>query len=264
MKLLPTPLAPWLDKFGLVTYAGIDGGDTCANEFTVAYCLHQANLSQIRPTEPVLQQLYANKVPVRHPDPHMWYSDQDRLSRDQFTPLLIYLAVVGGSYFWRLFKLHASRGFCFTWNTKRNFVYNSLALHLERSTPDVPHRPEFKLPDVTLADIWAVWVRGLLMRLPRVARLMALTALQPVLSVLDLHTLLSVAYVRSRLVLGYTVSADRRNLTLKVHFGANYCPTLVSKLASQIYGKELPMDFAHVFWTQVNEPPIHTYIRLLY
>jgi len=133
-----------------------------------------------------------SKGPVRHPNAYMWYGRPNRFSRDQLIAVLCGLcmkvskhwgAVERASVVWALHYLwawHLGRFLLFTDNTKRNFVYDSPEEHRLKATPDVPYRPEWKMPDFTGPEIWALWIRCWRAKW-----------LWPLLIILDLETLAS-------------------------------------------------------------------------
>lgn len=264
------------DAWGLICYLGdngtLDGGDTCANQFTYLYAMAVLN----QPLEPgqaltALSYLVVNGVPIRHPDPSKWYSGINRTSRDQLTPYLAYLVQTAhkplqAAYLRRLLAQHAKHLLLVAWNTRRNHVYADAVEHAAKSTADVPHNYGWKLPDITGPDIWAIYARGVLNMLPKALKPIAQIAMHPLLTVLDLHGFISV--ISSVYLLkfrGYTLGAgsapkvlshDRRNLTLKSHCSAHHSPTLLSKLAWALWA-----PYAHAaansWWSQSGEPPLH-------
>lgn len=91
------------------------------------------------------------QVPIRHPDPTMWYSQPDRFSRDQLKAVLCGLCARSAGLEEHtvlldteiLFRAHKKRYFLTAWNTKKN------------GAMDVPS----KRPDLTGPTIWALWIR---------------------------------------------------------------------------------------------------------
>jgi hypothetical protein len=256
-----TSLQNWRDTYGLLCFIGSnglkDGGDTCANEFTALYCLATLKTPQTAIlAERALSQLVVAGIPRRHPDPAKWYCSTNRTSRDQYTPYLCYLlADRKPQYAKHALWARLKHGFLFTWNTRRNFQYPTLAEHLAKSTPDVKHNYRWKLPDLTLMDIWALELRLL--------RKLAPIPVSPLLYVLDAYSLLNCAFsiIRHRIKPDY----DRRNLTLKLHASAHHTPTLLSKLTWYIYKKsKVGADSATKWWTQAGEPPLHQLVLQLF
>lgn len=255
-------LSDYLDRWGLVCVSSLDGGDTLANTFTIAYCQ-----GRCRPTD--LDLLYNKdaKIWVRHPDRTKWYSQPDRTSRDQITPLLIYLAAYGPEWAWqRLVKSHKQKWFSWAWNTRRNFVYSTLEEHLARSTPDVAWDYAPKTPDFCGPDIWAVYARGW------ARRSWAGWAARPVVWLGDLQLVAGAALklykwkFRRHLGTGRSgIDHDDRNFALKVHFARHYMPSLLSRLAWAVYGSERPLACFQSFWgAQAAEPPVDQFMKQLW
>jgi hypothetical protein len=243
MKQLSDYYDKWMLISTLQSNGARDGGDTCANEFTVAYC------NMIAPTEPIkgirlsLSQLYKadEKKFVRHPDASRWYSGTNRFSRDQLRPLLYFLCAHSKSgfpladvYKQRLFSAHAKRLFCFTWNTRRNFQYANKTEHEVKSTPDVKWNYGWKLPDITGPEVWATWLRSL--RWP---------ILWPVLVLLDLELLLNACIVR------FSDNTDIRNHALGCHYHHTLMPTPLTWLCMQLLRRSKPSEK----WTKEFNPP---------
>jgi hypothetical protein len=279
--LIPHDLSANLDKWGLICHLGddgnLDGGDTCANEFTYLYAL--AALDQpIAQGDRVLALSYlaVNGIPRRHPDSTKWYSTVDRTSRDQLTPYVAYLASQANiplerAYFQRLALQHAKRLFCLTWNTRRNHVYERLEDHLKLSTPDVKHDYSWKLPDLCTMDIWQIYVRGALNMLPTPLKWLLALVLQPLLMILDVQSFVAVLmdmykfYVLKWPVgkaLPRHINHDARNCTLKVHFAAHHSPTLLSLLTYRLW-RPLGALCANSWWSQRGEPPLHLLVSRL-
>ena len=128
-----------------------------------------------------LEKLMVGSKLIRHPSPG-WWSDTDRGSRDQYTPILIMAAIYKGKRLRQLFWDHAKRLFLFTTNVRRNWV--TKANHgttpytsgpqtpgrfdqfiLKNSIPIVPVDKHFrnynwKPADFTGPEIWAIYARG--------------------------------------------------------------------------------------------------------
>lgn len=253
----------YIDDWGLVctleANGARDGGDTCANEFTILYCQYAGK--QTKPTKDQqaemqhkLRAVYdaPSGLYVRHPDPAKWYSDTDRFSRDQMRPLLYFLGLnvqckSAKAHKQNLFKAHAKRGFLFTWNTKRNFQYGTEAEHKAKSTPDVAWDYGTKTPDFTGPEVWASWLRA-----------WRVWPLWPVLWLLDLQLL-----INTILTLG-NPKTDMRNHALGTDFAARIMPTPVSLLNKHIYRCMKPQKAFKAFWEPIHEPPIDVYLNRLY
>lgn len=272
--VIMTILKNWTDGRGLVCYRGedgtLEGGDTCANQFTALYCGPHGPSDVSR----ALLALTYNGVPIRHPDKSKWYSSTNRTSRDQLTPYLCFVATpnkvlpgVVRKYFWRLLLQHAKRGFAFAWNTRRNFVYEDYVEHLKHSTPDVAWNYSWKLPDLCGPNIWSIYLRGAanyfwpigLLGYP----LLLLADLFNFVGLLRLLVLLKCGYkLGPTSAPGRMLSHDKRNFTLSTHFASEYWPTIFSALAWQLWQPHAHQA-AISFWTQLGEPPIHRAVKLL-
>lgn len=265
-------MSDFIDKFGLVTVKGGDGGDTHANVFTILYC-DKNNGYFDHSVMPYLKG--PNNIPIRHPDPDKWYHYEDRCSRDQMIPLLYYLASNRSSAidkrFYELMKLHLKRGFLFTWNTKRNHVYPTLAEHLAKSTPDVKWDYKSKMPDITGPEVWAAWMRGLINRCP-ISPAMTYLLMFPALCLFDIEGLVGSVikqykwhFKRKNGTGRDGIDHDDRNHALGVHFANHNSPTPVSWLSKIIYGKERPLYCFKSFWSDQSwEPPIDQFMNKLY
>lgn len=252
----------WLDDWQLITFNGIDGGDTCANEYTAAYVARTANVYNPVDETRVNKLLVVNGVPIRHPDPDKWYSSTNRTSRDQLTPHLCYLVACSPARSELLLKLaiaHAKHLFLFTWNTRRNFQYPTLEAHQRLSTPDVAWNYSWKLPDFCFMDIWSLYLRAACGHLPILGLI-----LQPILSILDFQNFLAVCWALVQHKRG-KLTDDLRNLTLKVHCSARYVPTVVSVAAWLLWSmSKVPQSAHNRWWTKPGEPPLHLLVERLF
>ncbi len=176
----------------------------------------------------------------------LWVSFWDRMSRDQTIPMLILLGEARAykKLAWYIFG-HAMRLMLFTHNTRRNFVYPMLGEHLAKSTPDVPWRPGWKLPDVTGPEVWALLIRAM----PKPLRCMA----WPLLLVFDLETLggsITRRYFRPK-------NNDVINHTLVLINGKRRAPTPVIWLAAKITPRHFLQSRLDAFFSDAGEPPLH-------
>lgn len=92
------------DSFGLIVQADMDGGDTTQREGFVRFGLHllekagiTINLAAPSPWPNVLAHLEVGKSGEfrRHPNKDQWWSDPQKFSRDQQTPLVAALGALG-------------------------------------------------------------------------------------------------------------------------------------------------------------------------
>lgn len=243
----------------LPSFLGSNGtyeqGDTGHNTFTLLYCGWR---------EIALKKHYFRVLttqdgwPRRSPNANRWYGRAKRCSRDLLTPCLIYAAFRHDlPHFSSLLCAMAKHGFLFANNTIRNHVYEHQYEHTKKATPDVPWRPNWKLPDLLGPDIWAILLRGMCLRSPRATYL----ALYPTLCALDVQNLLAALWLR---LWGRQGICDERNLALKVHFSGTYRPTLVSSLTMWLYGQTKPCDNFKAYWTQPGQPRVDLWMCKLF
>lgn len=253
-------ITDYFDNWGLIVILDTkDGGDTCANEFTVMYC---SIMSDIEPDRPLykLEQLFSGQVPIRHPDKTKWYSEEQRTSRDQLRPLLYFLSVYRGAaaayYRSKIVKACVKNYFLFAWNKYPNgYAWHS----------DLPKRKV----DFLGPEIWATFIR-----------MYRLWFLWPLLCIFDIATLLSSLHKqlcffaynnaywgRPQLwfKIGLKYDPDQRNHALGSHFASKVLPTPISLINKVIYGTKLPRESFRLFWKiKPTEPPIDEYLKLLY
>lgn len=261
-------LNAYVDGFGLVCTKPAqnvwDGGDTCADEMTMRYVRESLSpkMVNVQGNMHALRCLYdaENNVFVRHPDASKWYSEPNRLSRDQLKPLLNFLCIPKLNKAYRPYKKHlmvshAKRGFLFAWNTRKNFQYPTAEEHAQKSTPDVKWDYKWKMPDLTGPEIWATYIRSF----PLIAKI-----LWPLLLILDLELLLSSVFIRLANLFGKD-TADQRNHILAVHFANKYTPTVTSYAARKLYGRRIPeAAMKKRFTDEPSQPPVDTFLAKLY
>lgn len=205
-----------MDSLGLpVTLSG-DGGDS------VHICGTWMALDGKQTVQYPIWYYLGTKTPIRHPDSTMWYGREWRFSRDALVAFMCGLAFKPNSSLARstarkVFVMHAKRAFLFAWNRFRNHVYPTKYEHLEKSTPDVPWRPEAKWSDPTGPEVWALWIR-----------LFRAWYLYPLLILFDLETLFS--------AISWNLRSNNlvRNHLLVLHTCRNIMPTPVSMLAEWV------------------------------
>lgn len=153
------------DGWGLIVKTtSKDGGDACHK--SCHFIISNFYSRSLRPSIRDFYQLVIDQLKtksglfIRHPDPDKWYSETNRFSRDQLTPLLIAMSLMGDKKeLLGIFKKHLKRALLFAWNTRHNWVYLDRGEHF-RKHPEVEYRPGWKLPDVTGPEIWAIYIRG--------------------------------------------------------------------------------------------------------
>lgn len=265
---LLSKFVPFLDKWTLIT-KNLDAGDSCSNHFAVLYGLPHNVEQQVS----ALSWLVLDGIPRRHPDPAKWYCGINRTSRDQLIPYLCYLGssrapnqALNKAYFKRLAWQHAKLGYLFTWNTRRNFQYPTLAEHLARSTPDVQWNYSWKLPDVCGPDIWAAYLRGAMHHMP------ATRVLWPLLNILDIYQALDVGWIYWQLLVqgrqvGPTwkpkaLDHDKKNTAILAHHAATRYSTPISKVVWMLL-KPVARKAAHSFYSEAEQPPLYIAIDAL-
>lgn len=114
-------------------------GDSCADYFTILATTDMYDSLEL------LFWDHSCYAPVRHPDMTQWWGQPNRVSRDQFIPILCY-SIMRNSvtpFIKRLFLSHLTRGLCFCWNT--------------RTGATIPGSLNF--PDVTFLEVAGLWLR---------------------------------------------------------------------------------------------------------
>lgn len=231
-------------------------GDTVHNYASLLYCGYQdadqdAKLALL---------CSSDGWPRRSPDATYWHGRAHRCSRDALTPYLIFAASRPEAGLWSpLLHCMLTHGFLFANNTIRNHVYETEAEHKLKSTPDVAWKPGWKVPDLLGPAIWAICLRGALLR--TTGLLSPLKALVvPLLCILDVQGLCSATatkYARNP-------SQDQRNQALKVHFSATYVVTPISKLTYAIYKSTEPRRAFEAWWGKAGEPQLAPYMAKLF
>lgn len=209
-----------------------DGGDTCAIVGTLLVCCPWYCPSR-------LEQKFIDPLtntPRRHPNFYKWYGKGWRFSRDQLIPMLCAAIVCGELYspfFRKLFEMHRKRWFLTAWNKFRNGANGE-------------SKGE-KFPDLTLCEIWALWIR---VKKPWWRRL--------VLWFLDLETLVGGMLWRS----GLRKSRVTRNHLLVTIVSRKYFPTLASRLNARVTPFDEMCDRWKHHCEAVGEYPTHAFLRL--
>jgi hypothetical protein len=139
----------YFDNYKLIVQKDGNAGDTCQRMgyyyFWLSFIPSSGNFPY--PTVNDFKNAYfkLEKRPgrlCRHPKPG-WWSNDNRISRDQLKGLLFGMwATDSKDLAKRIFKEHLSRGLLFAYNTGHN-----------------NNEPGKKIPDLTLFDIWALYIR---------------------------------------------------------------------------------------------------------
>lgn len=150
----------------------------------------------------------------RHPDPTKWYSDWDRMSRDQTYPFIMAAKEYGDSNtVWSYILGHFLRLFLFTTNIRNNGATAANDGTIYDPVSGTKWNYGVKLPDITGPDFWAVEIRAL----PTLVGV----CLYPLLCVLDLYTLFSAMFLRWY----NTDQNDVINHVIMSVFNSKYLPT---------------------------------------
>lgn len=171
---------------------------------------------------------------VRHFDPEQTYYGfgayykspwHGCMSRDQLTGLIGMLVKHGEVMaLLRMITHHMCWLMLFSYNTRTNGT----------KTPD------WKWPDFTGPDIWAMYLRGF----GKVSKLF-----YPILLILDLHLLINVVLTNRE------TDEDVISLMMKYQVSQEFTPTSVSKLADQLMDKELMASKLDSYWSGWRQQP---------
>lgn len=232
----------YIDKYGLLVGSKEDPGDschrTCMYYLGIILFLSEEWLFRHKASRAITQLCYdyPNSIYVRHPSSG-WWSDPDRLSRDQATPLVILMSIVNKRKLWHFFWAHLSRGFFF-WNTRRNGAtpYN----HGKPKHPGDPNSTLYdytkKLPDIGLSFI-SLYIRTL-----------RLWPLYPLLYILDLEHLIS------SILWYFKKETDILNHLIVTQYSNLVYPTLWSWLALKLLNKSDVNDKLESYFNRVGMP----------
>lgn len=163
----------FVDKWGLLDKHYLpDGGDTCQREGMFFALLGMQKKEECFDGMFMCESRYRAVMDKLHPSPglllrHSWIgydaSDWDRMSRDQFQPMVIAAGYYGGgndlrgSDLQRLRSGHLKRGFLFTSNTRKNGATKEN--HGQFSDGEVRDY-SWKFPDLTGPEVWGNFIRA--------------------------------------------------------------------------------------------------------
>jgi len=144
----------------------IDGGDSC-QRVAMYYSLLAIMPDEKKHKYPKNTQADFNKVMalhhvddgvfIRHPNAKWDASDWDRMSRDQFHPMIIAAGYWSKEHLKKMTKGHLKRGFLFTNNTRHNGSTKRNHGVIEGEwTRDYG----WKMPDLTGPDSWGSFIRA--------------------------------------------------------------------------------------------------------
>jgi hypothetical protein len=184
-----------LDSWSMITEGGGvgiagGGGDSCNRTCVYLTCESWEGYPQGSWFSKTLSYIVHPWFPGlgrRHPDPTQWYSQWNRMSRDQMIPLLIAMGEYGcwpHAAWWTIGQ--ALRAFLFATNTRNDgaTAQNNGQSNGNGGTYDY----SWKLPDLTGPDVWALEIRALPWQLG--------IFLYPLLMVFDLYILGGAIYLR--------------------------------------------------------------------
>lgn len=239
-------LKPNIDAFGVITQSATnswDGGDTIQREgmYLFAMQCHQIAGRASWQDWQDAKARYNNIIGRldchqgwslrRHPDITKWYSECNRMSRDQLTSNLVALGYANQPYLKKLMWKHMLRGMLFTTNTRQNAAV--------KGTPEY----KWKLPDITFSSIWGAYIRGL-----------EIHSLHILLPVFDLDLL-----VGSCIILYKTKKdpqfCDHLSHQMLLLQAERRLPTWTSKLAMWIYKKAQPQRALDTYFTVAKSAP---------
>lgn len=168
---------------------------------------------------------------VRHPDPSLSYDGfaayyknpwDGVISRDQYHGVLAaIIAAKDYSALFRAFLHHGAWAWLFMYNTRIN--------------GQNPSQAKWKMPDLTLFDMWALYIRG--------AGLLG-WLFYPLLTLFDVHLFLSTVFVNME----PKEKDDVINHTIKMIIAKDKKPTLFSWLAWKVLNKEKLMEKLKIYW----------------
>lgn len=162
-----------IDEEGRLQRNWVDGGDSCHFIGLYYYCLaydptvlflngayYGDPIQRLQAAESMLRSRTRAGGYKRHPDIKHWYGQDNRMSRDQWTPLLGALAIWGlKSALKQNIKDIFKRGLLFTTNTRKNG--STATNHGKEFAPGKFRDYSWKLPDIALFDIWSIIIRGM-------------------------------------------------------------------------------------------------------
>lgn len=163
----------------------------------------------------------------RHPDKNKWYSDPDRMSRDQVTPIICALGLYGFKWIlWDFLIAHILR-LGFTTNTRRNHTYKPSDPRY--TGPHHKYSHKWKLPDFTGPEFWSSIFRGL-----------DWWFMYPLFFLGDLENLVNTLIIVFHRAKDRT-EADDLNHIISTKFSLEKYPTPIIKWSWKIYNKYRPL-----------------------
>lgn len=223
----------YFDQWNMIVQRNRDGGDSCQRMGMYAFgyylniCFNYDFDYRNWPNgsfvayHKALEKLECPNLPNeyrRHPDPTEWYSDSNRLSRDQLIPLIVGMSTtIAKERLGGLFKNHLHKRFLlFATNNKPN---------------DVPSSdPAWKMPDITFFSVWALYIRSF-----HDCKNKYMKFLQPLLWIFDLEILINSTIITIKGHFNTEDTSDDLNHIITLLYALIVLPTPTAKLAKFIY-----------------------------
>lgn len=214
---------PYRDKWGMITQKDFDGGDA-SHRTGLFYLGLYLNYQDDTNTVKIIKKSFLkdlNKIKketgvfIRHPDKSKWYSSPENFSRDQTTPLIVALGLMGEKEEVKANLKNVLRNYGFYPNTLKNWTNQKKVFPLD-------------FQDFAAMSDYASYIRALDYPL-----------LYPVLMIAD-SQLLGSAVIRVIMShLDQDDSSDDINFTTHLLQSEIVMPTPLSKLAKWIYKHKL-------------------------
>lgn len=231
--------AKYTDKYNLLVGSKEDPGDSCHR--TCMYIIGRRLHSPFENTHLIdyningTALLFSQKY-IRHPS-EGWWSEPDRFSRDQAIPFVIYMSKLGlHKSLFKFMMKHIFRLGLF-WNTRRNGATPENHGQLKYSDSDEIYNYNWKLPDGSGPEFWALYIRGFRWWL-----------LYPLLCLFDLETVFSA--IKRRI----WPDNDPLNHVIVSVYSNRVMPTPCSKLVSLINDKEETLSRMRYYFDRVGMP----------
>lgn len=227
-------LQPAIDKFDLIAETTGDGGDSAQREGSLlvyAYCaLQEGKITQAEFDE-IQDRYLANYKRLRekcmpgeirrHVDESMWYGENLRMTRDQWTPNVVAIGIIKNNLKVKLDMLlgMALRGFLFTTSFYKN--------HEPKS------RSSFKSPDLTVLSSWSYVLRWFGW------------AFFPLIALFDIDLLIGSLIWKYRISKPDNTNTDILNHVISLLQAKYKCPTPISWLARKVLKPEEVLKLLH-------------------
>lgn len=240
------------DTFWMIKGNNEDGGDTCQRVGMVYVGRKWLGETYYFIREKYQKQLEKLECPDkpnhyrRHPDPVMWYSRCNVLSRDQATPLVIGMGVFKfkKKLFW--FMLHHIKRLGFMTNTRKNHQWETIYLQKKYGNPRDNWNYKWKLPDFCGPEFWGLYIRGF-----------KFWPLYPLLILFDLETLIG-AIVRR-----FNEDDDVLNHVMISQYALRCMPTPTSWITDKINDNAVLLVKMRAYCNRIKLPMDEIYYYIL-